>query len=94
MEVQLLKREFFNRWYRLNPYYFALILAKLPLQFGLSLIYLTMIYALTDQPLEVSRILMFVVIAMLIGLTSESFGMLVASRLSIVVSSNSILIQS
>lgn len=31
-EVQLLKREYFNRWYGLNAYFCALTFAQLPMQ--------------------------------------------------------------
>jgi ATP-binding cassette subfamily G (WHITE) protein 1 len=84
--VQLLKREYFNRWYRLNPYYFAMIVAKLPVQFFTAILYLTMVYLLTDQPIELQRVVIFYFISLLTSLTSESFGLLVSSRLSIIVS--------
>lgn len=32
MEVQLLKREYFNRWYGLNPYFCALTFSRTILQ--------------------------------------------------------------
>lgn len=31
-EVQLLKREYFNRWYGLNAYFCALTCSQLPMQ--------------------------------------------------------------
>ncbi|CAO1322623.1 unnamed protein product [Diamesa serratosioi] len=84
MQVQLLKREHFNRWYRLNPYFFAMTFAKFPIQLLNSLLYLTMVYLITDQPLELRRIALFYLISLLVCLTSESLGLLVASRLSVV----------
>lgn len=84
-QVQLLKREYFNRWYRLNSYYMAMIVAKLPMQIGTSMLYMSMVYYLTDQPREWERILMVYSIALIVSLTSESFGTMIASRLSIVV---------
>lgn len=85
-EVQLLKREHFNRWFRIGPYYLAMIMAKLPMQIGLAVGYITMIYLLSDQPLEFHRMQMFYCISILIALTSESLGVLIASRLSLIVS--------
>lgn len=85
LQVQLLKREYFNRWYRLNVYYLALVLAKLPIQITLAIVYITMVYLFTDQPISVSRMLMFYTISILVSLTSESWGLLVASRLRVVV---------
>ncbi|KAL7045267.1 hypothetical protein ACKWTF_002182 [Chironomus riparius] len=86
IQVQVLKREYFNRWYRFLPYYFAITIAKFPVQFLTSVLYLTMVYFITDQPVEWKRMLIFYFIALLTSMTSESFGLLVSSRLSIIVS--------
>jgi len=82
----LLKREHFNRWYRLNVYYWAMLAAKLPMQIGLAIMYVTMVYFMTDQPVDLRRMCMFYAISVLISLASESLGLLIASRLNIVVS--------
>lgn len=86
MEVQLLKREHFNRWFRIGPYYMANLAAKLPMQVFLAFAYITMIYTMSGQPLEFSRMAMFYAIAVMIALTSESLGVLISSRLSLIVS--------
>lgn len=44
-----------------------------------------MVYFLTGQPLEIRRMVMFYSIAIMVLLVSESFGMVVASRLSVLV---------
>lgn len=85
-EVQLLKREHFNRWYRIGPYYLSMIASKLPIQIGLAIFYITMIYTVSNQPLELNRMAMFYSISIMIALTSESLGVLIASRLSLIVS--------
>lgn len=85
-QVQALKREYFNCWYELNPYYCAVNLARAPLQLANGLLYLTMVYFLTNQPLEFKRISLFYIISLLVSLTSESLGILVSSSLSIIVS--------
>lgn len=85
-EVQLLKREHFNRWFRIGPYYMSMIMAKLPMQIILAIMYITIIYVISDQPLEMHRMAMFYSISILIALTSESLGVLIASRLSLIVS--------
>lgn len=87
--MQLLKREHFNKWYRLVPYYSAMIVAKLPIQLALAALYITMVYTLTGQPMEWGRVGMFYLASILVSLTSESFGLLVSSRLSIVVRNSS-----
>lgn len=43
-EVGLLKREHFNRWFKLAPFYWSLVLASAPVQIGLPLIYVAVTY--------------------------------------------------
>lgn len=61
-----------------------MMIAKLPMQIALAFFYITMIYLLSDQPIDLHRMAMFYTISLLIALTSESFGVLIASRLSLV----------
>uniref|UniRef100_A0A8D9A3F0 ATP-binding cassette sub-family G member 1 n=1 Tax=Cacopsylla melanoneura TaxID=428564 RepID=A0A8D9A3F0_9HEMI len=83
-EVRLLKREYFNQWYRLRPYYLALTLSRLPLQFLLGVIYITVAFIVADLPLEWIRIIKFSAMCYLIGLTSESLGFAISSQLNVV----------
>ncbi|SPP79198.1 ATP-binding cassette sub-family G member 4 isoform X1 [Drosophila guanche] len=83
-EINLLKREYFNQWYRLSSYYAAMISAKLPSMFVLAVIYLSIVYLMSSQPLEWFRFIMLFTIAFLTALTSDSFGLLISSRLSLV----------
>lgn len=83
-EVQLLKREYFNRWYSLNAYFCAMTVSRLPTQIILGLLYIALVYPITDQPLETSRLLKFCVVCLLISVVSESFGLIIGSALSIV----------
>lgn len=85
-QVQLLKREFFNRWYGLSAYYLALTVSTIPIQVILAVMYIGIVYVMSDQPLEADRLLMFLVICMLTAFTSESMGLLISSVLNIVVS--------
>ncbi|XP_030380511.1 ATP-binding cassette sub-family G member 4 [Scaptodrosophila lebanonensis] len=83
-EINLLKREYYNQWYHLSSYYVAMITAKLPSLFVLSSIYLTIVYLSTNQPLEWFRFVRFFTIAFLTAMTSDSFGLMVSSRLCLV----------
>ncbi|KAH8360953.1 hypothetical protein KR093_001316 [Drosophila rubida] len=83
-EIKLLKREYFNQWYRLSSYYAAMVSAKLPSMFILAVIYLSIVYLMSSQPLEWFRFVMLFTIAFLTALTSDSFGLLISSRLSLV----------
>lgn len=87
-EMKFLKREYFNQWYHLSSYYAALICSKLPFMFVLATIYLIMVYIMSSQPLELFRFCMLFLIAFLTAMTSESLGLLISSRLSLVVSNN------
>lgn len=85
-EVQLVKREYFNRWYGLKAYYAALVCSRTPATIFFSLIYLVITYPLTSQPMELDRICMFSSTCILIALISESMGTVISSMLSVVVS--------
>lgn len=85
-EVQLLKREHFNRWYSLPSYFLAITIISIPFQIVLASLYVGIVYFLTDQPLELQRISMFFVTCILIGLISESIGLAISSTLNILVS--------
>lgn len=84
-EIELVKREHFNRWFRIGPYYWSMLLAKLPIHLAINVAYITVIYLASDQPLEWRRMCMFYTVSLLIALTSESLGTLLSSRLSMVV---------
>lgn len=83
-EVQLLKREYFNRWYGLNPYFFAMTFTGMPVQIVLGTIYIILTYVMTDQPMEWERCIKFLVVCHLVSCCSESLGLAISARLSIV----------
>ncbi|XP_011501126.1 PREDICTED: ATP-binding cassette sub-family G member 1 [Ceratosolen solmsi marchali] len=83
-EVQLVKREHFNRWYDLGPYFCALTISNIPAQLILCILYLLMVYPITSQPMEFYRFAMFISTCMVCALIAESMGLAVASTLSIV----------
>ncbi|XP_012265456.2 ATP-binding cassette sub-family G member 1 [Athalia rosae] len=84
MEVQLVKREHFNRWYDLGPYFCAMTVSTIPPQLILGTIYLSMVYFFTGQPLEVSRCLMFFSVCYICSLIGESMGFAIGTTLNIV----------
>ncbi|XP_059051407.1 ATP-binding cassette sub-family G member 1-like [Achroia grisella] len=83
-EVQLVKREYFNRWYGLKAYYAALVVSRTPATIFFSLLYLVLTYPITSQPLELHRVLMFATICVTVALISESMGTVISSTLSVV----------
>ncbi|KAF3426173.1 hypothetical protein E2986_03051 [Frieseomelitta varia] len=84
LEIQLIKREYFNMWYDLSPYYYAFTIINIPLQILLSLIYLSIVYVITDQPLELFRCARFFSVCLICGFIAESIGLTLASTLNIV----------
>ncbi|VVC33532.1 AAA+ ATPase domain,P-loop containing nucleoside triphosphate hydrolase,ABC transporter, conserved site,ABC [Cinara cedri] len=82
-EVQLLKREYFNRWYGLNAYFCALTCSQLPMQFILSFVYIIITYLMTDQPLEWERGIKFSIVCLMVSLSSESIAYAVSSQFNV-----------
>ncbi|XP_065199551.1 ATP-binding cassette subfamily G member 4 [Planococcus citri] len=82
-EIKLLKREYFNRWYSLRPYYIAMQLARLPTMIFFSMIFLTVAYFMTGLPIETYRFFVFCVIGVIVSLTAEGMGMFIGSIFSV-----------
>ncbi|CAH2076869.1 unnamed protein product, partial [Iphiclides podalirius] len=79
MEVRLLRREYFNRWYGLKAYYAALTFASLPGMIMFGLVFLAIVYLMSGQILEWDRFALFVICGILIGVCSEGLGLVVGS---------------
>ncbi|XP_015108959.1 ATP-binding cassette sub-family G member 1 isoform X2 [Diachasma alloeum] len=85
LQVQLVKREHFNRWYKISPYFCALTISTIPVQIILALIYLSMVYFFVGQPLELFRIAMFFSTCIVCVFIAETLGLAIGSSLSIVI---------
>lgn len=83
-----MKRQHFNGWYRFNSYFLANIVSTIPVHLFLGLLYVIIVYYLSDQPMEIDRFLMFYAILMVTAFVSESFGLMVSSGLNVVVSTH------
>ncbi|XP_059475821.1 ATP-binding cassette sub-family G member 1-like [Neocloeon triangulifer] len=84
IDVKILKREYFNRWYSLGAYYAAYTISHLPLQIFLGTMYATMVYYLSGQPMEALRLTQFLFMCLMVSLVSESLGLTIGSTLGIV----------
>ncbi|XP_070153216.1 ATP-binding cassette sub-family G member 1-like isoform X2 [Polyergus mexicanus] len=73
-EIKIIKREYINRWYDLSAYYWALIVINVPLQILFGLIYLSIVYVITGQPLEWYRCIMFCSACFMCSFIGESIG--------------------
>lgn len=83
-QVQLVKREHFNRWYDISPYFCALTMSTIPAQIILAVIYLSIVYLLSEQPLELYRVSMFFSTCIVCAFIGESMGFAIGSSLNIV----------
>lgn len=79
LEIQLMKREHFNRWYKVSSYFWALTVLSIPQQIIIAFVYLPLVYFITGQPLELNRCLMFFSTCIVCSFISESIGHSVGS---------------
>uniref|UniRef100_A0A1A9WZY3 ABC transporter domain-containing protein n=1 Tax=Glossina brevipalpis TaxID=37001 RepID=A0A1A9WZY3_9MUSC len=83
LELPILCREHFNRWYSLKAYYIAMTLADIPVQLSCTSIYIIITYKLTDQPAELFRLVLFCMIVFLTALVGQSIGLAIGASLNI-----------
>jgi ATP-binding cassette, subfamily G (WHITE), member 1 len=79
LDLPIVKREHFNRWYSTGAYYLALTTSDIPFTIISTLIYISLSYVLTNQPLEEFRVVTFLMIALLTSFTAQGFGLLAGS---------------
>ncbi|KAL7021138.1 hypothetical protein ACKWTF_011772 [Chironomus riparius] len=72
LELPIIKREVFNRWYTSSVYYVALSLTDIPMTIISTSIYLTITYFMTNQPLD--RAVAFFAVGLLTSFVSQGFG--------------------
>nr|QBQ34586.1 ATP-binding cassette sub-family G member 18 [Diaphorina citri]QER78504.1 ATP-binding cassette transporter [Diaphorina citri] len=78
-EVKLLKKEYFNQWYGLRPYFLALQLSKAPFLIFFSLIFLVLVYFMSGLPVEWERFTLFCTVGILVCFTAEGMGLFIGS---------------
>lgn len=86
MEMQILTREHFNRWYKLAPYYISLLLVEIPFQAACAATYLIVSYWLTGQPIETQRVLCFMVVSIAASLCAQAWGFFIGATTPVKVS--------
>ncbi|XP_067647342.1 ATP-binding cassette subfamily G member 4 isoform X2 [Eurosta solidaginis] len=83
MEIKIVRKETFNRWYKLTPYYMALSISRLPLQIILNMIMLTIIYWMTGLPAQLWRFGLFASVGIMTSLIAEGMGLAIGMTFSI-----------
>ncbi|XP_049868326.1 ATP-binding cassette sub-family G member 1 [Pectinophora gossypiella] len=79
LEMDILKGEYFNRWYNLGPYIFSILAVELPFQMLSCVSYVVLSYWLTDNPLEPTRATLFLATVVATSLCAQAWGYFVGS---------------
>jgi hypothetical protein len=82
----VVKKECFNRWYGLTPYYLALTFSRVPLQVIFNLIFSSLVYFLAGLPLEPWRFTMFALIGVIVSFVAEGLGLAIGATFNVTVS--------
>ncbi|XP_032574139.1 ATP-binding cassette sub-family G member 1 isoform X2 [Drosophila sechellia] len=82
-EVKVVKKETFNRWYTLTPYYMALTVSRLPVQVLLNITFMAVTYWMSGLPQQFWRFCIFVAVGLMISLVAEGMGLAIGATFSI-----------
>ncbi|XP_034242718.1 ATP-binding cassette sub-family G member 4 [Thrips palmi] len=83
-EMQILRKEHFNRWYSLKSYYMSINILELPISVICCTAFTIIVYLMSAQPLEWVRFGVFLGISILVVLVAQTFGLLVGAVFSVV----------
>ncbi|KAH8263218.1 hypothetical protein KR044_006212 [Drosophila immigrans] len=82
LEIDMLTREHFNRWYKLGPYFLSLISFEIPFQSFCAALYIVISVRLTDNDsTESFRIYYFLLLAIMATLSAQAWGFFVGATL-------------
>lgn len=83
LEMPVLLKENFNRWYSLRSYYLAITISDIPFQAIFCFIYVSIVYYFTSQPMELFRYGMFLTACLLISFVAQSVGLVVGAAMNV-----------
>lgn len=83
LEMPVLLKENFNRWYSLRSYYLAITLSDIPFQTIFCVIYVTIVYYFTAQPMEWFRFALFLSACLLVSFVAQSVGLVVGAAMNV-----------
>ncbi|GLV44803.1 uncharacterized protein CBL_14626 [Carabus blaptoides fortunei] len=78
-EIKIAKKEHFNGWYSLFPYFCAYMIAGLPAQLIFNMLHMSIVYYLSGLPQELWRFLLFVLISNAVAFSSEGIGIAIGA---------------
>ncbi|XP_053613074.1 ATP-binding cassette sub-family G member 1-like [Plodia interpunctella] len=79
LEMDILKGEYFNKWYSLGPYIVSILAVELPFQMISCVSYVVLSYWLTDNPLEPTRATLFLATIVATSLCAQAWGYFIGS---------------
>ncbi|XP_049277117.1 ATP-binding cassette sub-family G member 4-like isoform X1 [Anopheles funestus] len=83
LEMPVLLKENFNRWYSLRSYYLAITVSDIPFQTIFCVFYVSIVYYFTSQPMEWFRFAMFLGSCLLISFVAQSVGLVVGAAMNV-----------
>ncbi|XP_033362481.1 ATP-binding cassette sub-family G member 1 isoform X1 [Bombus vosnesenskii] len=83
LELPVLLKENFNRWYSLKAYYLAITISDIPFQAIFCIMYVTIVYFMTSQPTDIMRFSMFLGTCLLISFVAQSVGLVVGAAMNV-----------
>ncbi|XP_014226922.1 ATP-binding cassette sub-family G member 4-like isoform X2 [Trichogramma pretiosum] len=84
-EMNILKKEHFNRWYSLKAYYTSITLLDIPVSVVSCFFFSVVIYFMSDQPHENNwRFPMFFVTSLFVVFVAQSFGLMIGACCDVV----------
>jgi ATP-binding cassette, subfamily G (WHITE), member 1 len=79
----MVKREHFNRWYSAEAFYLAMNLVDIPFMIFNNIVFVSITYFMTNQPIDALRFFLFFLTSTLVGFTSQGLGLLSGSMANI-----------
>ncbi|KAF7988677.1 hypothetical protein HCN44_001250 [Aphidius gifuensis] len=83
LSMPVIKREYFNRWYKLRSIYLANKIADLPIQIVSVTLYVLIVYLMTRQILELNRFAMLYLAHIAVSLVAQMIGIIVGTALDV-----------
>ncbi|XP_056637989.1 ATP-binding cassette sub-family G member 4-like isoform X1 [Diorhabda sublineata] len=83
LEVKLLKREYFNRWFSLKAYFCAVTVVNIPLLFIYGIMFSSIVFFMSGQPIELGRFILFTSICINVALCSQGLGYAIGASFEI-----------
>lgn len=84
MEMSILTKEHFNRWYSLKSYYISVNIVDIPVSTVCCIVFSAIIYTMSGQPADWNRFFMFTVVSLLVVYIAQSIGFMIGAVFNVV----------